>query len=157
MDKKKCPGCTIKPLENFAKNKRKKDGLQTYCRDCKKSMDASRYSRRTEYHKQYVKDQKKIRRDKTIKYLGKYLDNHPCVDCGEDDVRVLEFDHVRGEKTEGIAQMLAWGWSWNKIDEEIQKCDVRCANCHRKRTYSSLGWRSTWVGSSEAEQRSLKA
>ena len=58
-----------------------------------------------------------------------------CRDCGELDPIVLDFDHVRGKKVANIAEMCG------KVSEktmlaEIAKCDVRCANCHRRKTYA---------------------
>lgn len=64
-----------------------------------------------------------------------WLDNHPCVDCGYVDWRALEFDHVRGVKRSDVTTMVQNGLSWKTIQEEIDKCDVRCANCHRIRTF----------------------
>lgn len=63
-----------------------------------------------------------------------YLTEHPCVDCGEADPIVLEFDHVRGEKRHGVKRMLAGTYSLKAVMEEIAKCEVRCANCHRRIT-----------------------
>ena len=68
-----------------------------------------------------------------------YLVKHPCVDCGEIDIVVLEFDHVRGKKSHDVNRMLSKDYSWTKIEEEIVKCDVRCANCHRRRTAHKYG------------------
>jgi hypothetical protein len=64
--------------------------------------------------------------------LRDYLASHPCVDCGEDDAIVLEFDHVFGNKLRGVTELAATGYSWKIIEEEIGKCEVRCGNCHRK-------------------------
>lgn len=75
-----------------------------------------------------------------------YLKTHPCVDCGEPDVVVLEFDHVRGQKSGRLATMIANGGSWAKIEEEIAKCDVRCANCHRRKTAKQLRFYKTLWG-----------
>jgi len=52
---------------------------------------------------------------------------------------VLEFDHVRGEKTCDIGTMLSH-YCWARILEELQKCDVRCANCHRRKTARDFKW-----------------
>jgi hypothetical protein len=75
--------------------------------------------------------------------LGEYLSRQHCVDCGLDDIRVLEFDHRPGEfKTGIIGKMLVDSVSWRRILQEIAKCDVRCANCHRIVTAERAGnWR----------------
>jgi hypothetical protein len=67
-----------------------------------------------------------------------YLLNHPC-ECGETDVRVLEFDHQRG-KIKSISAMIAGHFSWMNIAAEIKKCVVRCANCHRRKTTGTPKW-----------------
>jgi hypothetical protein len=69
-----------------------------------------------------------------------YLSSHPCVECGETDVRVLEFDHIEaGTKIRAVTTMLARGSSWAVILKEISKCEVVCANHHRIRTYERMG------------------
>jgi Tat protein secretion system quality control protein TatD with DNase activity len=77
-----------------------------------------------------------------------YLSMHPCIDCGEKDIRLLEFDHVRGHKTANIARLLTQGRSWSTIEAEIAKCEIRCANCHRKRTSERDG---DWWKTGEVE------
>ena len=72
--------------------------------------------------------------------LYAYLSEHPCVDCGVTDVRVLEFDHVRGNKSANIAGLLNNAVSWSTIEKEIAKCEVRCANCHRIKTNERGSW-----------------
>jgi hypothetical protein len=72
--------------------------------------------------------------------LFEYLANKKCIDCGENDPVVLEFDHVdRSKKTKGVARLLSGHWSWNRLLQEIEKCEIRCANCHRRKTYVQLG------------------
>jgi hypothetical protein len=64
-----------------------------------------------------------------------YLLEHPCVDCGENDIRVLEFDHRDpSEKSGGISRMVGDRCGIERIAAEVEKCDVRCANCHRRRS-----------------------
>ena len=58
-----------------------------------------------------------------------------CVDCSNSDYRVLEFDHLpQFKKDKNIS--LAWqlGWGLERIKNEIAKCELRCANCHRLKT-----------------------
>jgi hypothetical protein len=64
--------------------------------------------------------------------IGEHLLANHCVDCGESDVRVLDFDHLVGsDKRADIAAMVNAGGRWSDIELEIAKCAVRCANCHR--------------------------
>lgn len=62
-----------------------------------------------------------------------YLRTHPCVDCGEGNPVVLQFDHVRGVKSGNLAQMVRSGVTWDRILLEVSKCEVRCVNCHFRR------------------------
>lgn len=64
-----------------------------------------------------------------------YLQHHKCVEptCPESDPVVLQFDHVRGKKRCSISALVHVGAPWTEIQEEIEKCDVRCANCHQRR------------------------
>lgn len=65
--------------------------------------------------------------------IWEYLSMHPCIDCGEENPVVLEFDHVRGKKKAKISY-LANANSWDTVKKEIDKCEVRCGNCHKKKT-----------------------
>ncbi len=78
-----------------------------------------------------------IRREIKI-YIWSYLSSHSCVDCGEKDPIVLEFDHIR-DKTFTISSV---GRDKKLLDvkKEIEKCQVRCANCHRRKTSIQFGW-----------------
>jgi hypothetical protein len=60
-----------------------------------------------------------------------------CVDCGESNHIVLDFDHIRDKKY-NVSRMIHDGFSWAAIKKEIEKCEVVCANCHRIRTYNRL-------------------
>jgi hypothetical protein len=85
--------------------------------------------------------QQKHRQRRVIAVLA-FLREHPCVDCGEADPIVLDFDHVRGTKRMKISRMLSGTYSLKAIFEEIEKCEVRCANCHRRITASRGGFRA---------------
>ena len=68
--------------------------------------------------------------------LLEYLADKSCTDCGETDPIVLDFDHKdRSTKFKNVARMLGGHYSWKSIMVEIEKCDIRCANCHRRKTY----------------------
>jgi hypothetical protein len=85
------------------------------------------------------------RREKTVRqvrdWIISYLADNPCVDCGEGDIVVLEFDHLDPEtKDKPVAVLARSGFSLKRVQAEIAKCDVRCANCHRRRTHTQRGW-----------------
>ena len=92
------------------------------------------YNDHAHYKKHHQVLTEKTRRAKAQLLLD-YLLEHPCIDCGESDPIVLEFDHRTGtEKVDSVTEMASNNCSWAKILAEIEKCDVRCANCHRRRT-----------------------
>src|SRR5262245_53319080 len=72
-------------------------------------------------------------------FIANYLREHPCVDCGETDILVLHFDHCRGRKVLNISIMVKNQHSLENIKKEITKCDVRCTNCHMRRTAIQFG------------------
>lgn len=69
-------------------------------------------------------------------WVRQYKLDKGCADCGYNEYAVaLDFDHVRGEKLFNLARLSAnRGVSWQRIFDEIAKCEVVCANCHRVRT-----------------------
>jgi hypothetical protein len=77
--------------------------------------------------------------------LFEFLSSKSCVDCGEKDPIVLDFDHREPEKKfKPISKLLSGHYSWKSVSGEIDKCDVRCANCHRRKTYKQQnGWGKT--------------
>ncbi|GAB3271834.1 hypothetical protein GCM10027426_07050 [Microbacterium lacusdiani] len=82
-------------------------------------------------------------RQRNFLRVAKHLQSHPCSDCGEADILVLEFDHLPGtDKRFDIARAVSASTrSWSAIEAEIAKCEVVCANCHRRRTADRAGFR----------------
>lgn len=141
MDQKYCTKCNcLKDKTEFNKNKVKCDGLQTYCRSCTGVEFKQYYKENAPHQKELVTKNKKKYINKAKDYLVSYLKEHPCIDCGESDPVVLEFDHVTGTKENSICRMTFIGCSLAKIQKEIEKCVVRCANCHRRKTAKQLGY-----------------
>lgn len=87
-------------------------------------------------------------RAKNFQLFVEYLATHPCTDCGESDPIVLEFDHLPGfEKKFNVSTAVTGSTrSWSAILAEIAKCEVVCANCHRRRTASRAGHRKFQIG-----------
>ena len=72
-------------------------------------------------------------RKRNRKFIYDHLLKNPCVDCGEEDPVVLDFDHVGGFKTACLSELIK-DYSIARITAEIEQCEVRCANCHRRVT-----------------------
>lgn len=137
MKTKNCPKCNEeKKHADFNKNSSRKDGLQNYCRKCQKEIDKKFQPKRDLTKKRKQLDEK---RNANRKSVFEYLENNSCVDCGEKDILVLQFDHIK-DKKHNISDMIIRGYSLNKIFEEIKKCEVRCANCHARKTAKQQGW-----------------
>jgi hypothetical protein len=129
---KRCCTCQRDvPLSGFNRRARASDGLQSRCRECCGAWyEANRVA-----HKANVRRRNDRVRTRWRERLVAYLAEHPCVDCGETDVRCLEFDHRDASAKAGnVTRMVALAMPWATIQAEIEKCDVRCANCHRRIT-----------------------
>ena len=85
------------------------------------------------WRQQRVEDDPRPLRRRNLRFVERYLETAPCVDCGEDDTAVLDFDHV-GFKRRGVVQLAYREGSIASLEHEIKECEVRCANCHRRRT-----------------------
>lgn len=137
---KTCTRCKeTKPLTEFRKNSRQEDGHEVACKACRKKYDNETYKTDPIRRKAIRESNDRRRLELMIKYRA-YLNEHPCVDCGQVDPELLECDHVRGDKFKGVGELVRICASWKTILEEIAKCEVRCLYCHRKRTIKQLGW-----------------
>jgi hypothetical protein len=78
------------------------------------------------------------RRERTRVLVNKRKDA-PCADCGgRFPPECMDFDHVRGEKVLDVSRLLAGAVSIRRVIAEMDKCDLVCSNCHRKRTLARL-------------------
>lgn len=143
---KTCSKCSItKPeTEYFVKDK-KSGRLHAHCKECYKEH------RKTYYAEHYLKygdkyrERAKLRRARAKRNLQiklkDYLEGKSCKNCGESDIRVLEFDHLNpATKRFGIANSITDGRKWSDILIEIEQCQILCANCHKKQTAIQYGW-----------------
>jgi hypothetical protein len=131
----RCRKClAMKPWTEFPRRGRYSNRLHTWCKACFSAYKAERHQ------KNHDREMRRIRKNQAIQVaasrarVAEHLQTHPCVDCGEADPIVLEFDHVRGEKVDDVSRLVAGGFSWSRIGAEIAKCEVRGANCHRRVT-----------------------
>jgi len=112
---------------------RNPDGFATICIQCLKE----RYHSNPKVRKNiYLNRKQKYERNRL--YIAEYLKTHPCINCGEDDPCTLDFDHVRGRKRKNVSRMVVDGYCIKTLQLEIDKCQVLCSNCHRKKTAHQL-------------------
>lgn len=137
---KECPNCRrLLPLHEFAFRDRLRGTRQYRCRTCHAQCRRQHYgTNRADYILWATRQQERKYKEQTAQ-VDLYLREHPCVDCGESDIVLLEFDHVEGAKVMDLSSMLGRR-SWRAIADEITKCDVRCVNCHRRRTAERFNW-----------------
>ena len=138
---KTCSKCLqIKPFCDFSLKNKARAVYMSYCKECNREYQKWHYrENKSDYYKNHNLYRKQVR-EINREHLLNFLHNHPCVDCGETDPVVLEFDHVLGEKHANIGTLMNNAASWRVIKAEIGKCEVRCANCHKRRTAKQFGW-----------------
>lgn len=132
---KKCSHCKS-VLDESAFNWKVTDVQRaSNCKECSRKYIRSHYSKNKTYYIRKAKIKNLELRQESIEYIGNYLRTHKCVDCGESNILVLEFDHkVRTTKVKEVSLLIKQRISLKRVIEEIEKCEVRCANCHRKKT-----------------------
>lgn len=128
-----CSKCNqTKDFVEFGKNKKRKYGLQNYCKQCQ-----------AEYQRVYYEDSDnkskkaslvKQRQNAIREWMISFKKTKRCVKCGNGDFRVLDFHH-KGDKLFSISDAVACGHSVKSLLEEIEKCECLCSNCHRIVTY----------------------
>lgn len=140
--KKICSSCGVeRDAEQDFNWKYKDRGIRnTRCKFCQSQVSKQHYKNNKQSYLERVRTREVLVIADNQQRLAHYLISHPCVDCGCIDVRVLEFDHVRGKKSGNISRMVGEGFSWGAIEAEIAKCEVRCANCHRIKEGERRGW-----------------
>lgn len=134
---KKCSECGDEKDENDFPWRFKKRGMRaSACKQCKKN----RYQKNKATIIPDIAERNADRRRQLTRMVYEYKLTHPCVDCGEKDPVVLDPDH-RGGKEFNVSKAVKNGYSWERVEAELAKCEMRCANCHRRRTAKEQGWR----------------
>jgi hypothetical protein len=79
----------------------------------------------------------KARKERNRVLVQEYKRSHPCIKCGESELCCLDFHHRDPSKKDFvIGQSYNRGVGVERIKQEIAKCDILCANCHRKLHHS---------------------
>lgn len=141
---KMCRRCQeLKSLDEFQKYSRNSDGLQPYCRPCKRLLDREHYERNP--RRNYERNRAAAQRNRL--WLYEYLKMKECEwdGCEINDPDMLVLDHLNPEEKHlEVSQMVQRSYSLQTIIAEIAKCRVLCANHHQKHTIQQFGYRK-WL------------
>jgi hypothetical protein len=142
---KACSGCAEVKTEDQFDWKNKAGGIRkTRCKTCVSLYSKEHYIKNKDVYKKRGVINGRAGRRRLATLVYGFLERHPCIDCGQSNPLLLDFDH-RDNKFKSISEMIKSRYSWDKIKEEISKCDVRCANCHRIRTAKQFGWKKLFL------------
>jgi hypothetical protein len=141
---KRCYRCgVVKGVGEFHRYARNRDGLQPYCRPCKREIGNEHYKRNP--RRNYKRNRDKARSNR--RWLYEYLKTRRCEweGCDVDDPDMLVFDHLRPEeKRSEVSRMAQQTYSLETLKAEVAKCRVLCANHHQKHTIQQFGYRK-WL------------
>lgn len=141
METKKCNKCLNDKCETEFSYKNKSKGKRsTICNECQREYKNKWYHGDTN-NKELFKETRKKTKDALRTKMICFLEDKECVDCGEKDIVTFEFDHRdTNDKKHSISKMIGDCFSWDNIMDEVNKCDIRCANCHRRKTAKQFGY-----------------
>src|SRR5205085_5268638 len=121
---RRCARCgEEKPTSEFNWKNKEKGRLVSYCKPCVREHSLDHYAANKVEYRVRTRRTKRLQRESRLHLLVQYLESHPCVDCGETDPLVLEFDHLR-DKAFDIGHEFA-SRPWHHVLAEIEKCEVR--------------------------------
>lgn len=129
---RKCAKCKQdKDVSCFGKSTKRPDGLQNYCKECNRQQAKLYYQNNKEELYEIYKDRSDLRKAEMKYDLDKFKANLGCLFCNENEPICLDFHHVGEDKEDQISNLVRKG-SYKKLQKEIKKCVLVCANCHRK-------------------------
>ena len=102
-----------------------KDAIKAY----HKNWDRKNY----EQHKEKILERNGQRKKEVAGWYRKYKSTLFCIECGMSHLAALQFHHRdRTKKSFSIADVVRRGYGIKRIEDEIEKCDILCVNCHAK-------------------------
>lgn len=135
-----CTKCNKeKAIKEFTFKNKSLGKRTAQCKECRKIWFKAHYTTNKSYYKKLATIARPKLRQRRREDLYNYLVDKFCVDCGQQNIIVLEFDHLHSKEF-SISEMVNKAMGWDRIKEEITKCEIVCANCHRIRTAKRAGW-----------------
>jgi hypothetical protein len=131
----KCIECkTDKEEDQFSLKNKKIGKRNSKCKECCRTYSKQHYLENKARYKQRAQNFNKLAQQRNVKFLWDYKSINPCVDCQNSNPVVLDFDHVRGTKVDNVCTLAYVPVSLKVLIAEVDKCEIRCANCHRIKT-----------------------
>jgi len=145
METKICTKCKKElDVNDFFVSHKKTGRRHSICRYCQREYKLKWYHDNYPKKKDHFNNRKKETAKKLQNKIIEYLSDKKCITCSENDIVTFEFDHINPkEKVLEISKMIASGYSWESVLKEIEKCNILCANCHRKKTAHQQGFYKT--------------
>lgn len=139
MESKSCGRCkAVKPIADFYNDRNTKTGYSSYCKPCIKLVSI-RYINTPSM----VRSRRRavgLNRTRIRALFNVEKAKYKCLRCGESHPACLDFHHRNpAEKFRNVSEMVCSAFEFEKILEEMAKCDCLCSNCHRKEHWGSVG------------------
>jgi hypothetical protein len=118
----------------------KKGSRHSVCKTCVAAYNKTHYKNNKELYLIRAKTNVIGSIKRNQQFIQDYKNSHPCADCGTQyPYYVMDFDHREANtKVSSIARLVGDNRSKKKLLEELEKCDLICANCHRIRTHNRI-------------------
>jgi hypothetical protein len=151
-----CARCQIeKTLENFSNKSAGRKN--SYCKDCQSLYGKKHYAANSKKYMARAKNWNREyqRKKKMVLWI---LKSGACVDCNRKfSPWCMDYDHLGNEeKTMNVGTLVALRIGIKRMFDEIEKCELTCARCHRKRTYKRMMESGIMTRESFGEIRPLK-
>lgn len=132
-----CSKCHLEKTE--AEFSRRGKGFKTYCKVCQAAKAKEYYEANKPKRLQQIAANVKRFRANLKAEIDEVKASTPCTDCGRCyPPYVMEYDHLPGfEKVNNVSTLIGQtNIKKSRIYDEIGKCELVCANCHRVRTHN---------------------
>jgi hypothetical protein len=153
-----CRGCQrMLPLGQFSFKSAEKGVLHSRCRACCRANSRRHYQANRAAYLSRNRRNNPAQRRRSAAFVLAFLREHPCSRCGEADPIVLEFNHLDAAlKSANVADMVLRMCSPRRLEAEMAKCEVVCANCHQRLTSLARSWHYKSRLGTRAERRAFR-
>jgi hypothetical protein len=140
-----CYRCRLeKSDEDFSFKNKAKGIKQTHCKECQREISKDWYVRNSKMHRDRVKRVKYDSRNDILEFLRSATLR--CTKCGQDHLATLDFHHRDpNTKDYSLAVMMGGSYKLETFIREFDKCDILCANCHRKHHWDEGGDKQSYI------------